>query len=160
MSEKHSVGEHEQTIHVVATVELPPHEARTESSLFKKNKRLLVEEHGFGCAAPACGSHDKLEVHHIAEWCGATWYDFDLLKEFLHYIDPYGFSKAYARKPLESVDDIRNLIVLCARCHRERPFAIHKVPFPQFVMQAVVKSGHSFESQEIHEELKRRNEAE
>jgi hypothetical protein len=138
------VEEHEQVIHIILEEEIPGHDRRVESELFHKNKRLLVHEHDLACFNPSCGSRENREVHHWAEWCGEAWYDMDKLKRFLMGHDVYGFSKMYADRPIESVDDIRNLVVLCSRCHREDPFAIHHAPFPQHIQQAIVKDGHSF----------------
>ena len=144
------VPEHEQSLHIVLEEEIPGHAHRTESSLFRKNKKLLVKDHDLPCAAPHCKSKEKREVHHLAEWCGEPWYNMSWLKEVLMKFDVYGFSKMYAHEPIESVDDIRNLIVLCAKCHREDPFSIHYVPFPQWVQQAIVERGHSFEGLKEH----------
>ena len=151
MSQERDVPEHEQSLHVILEEEIPDHAERKESALFSKNKRLLVKEHDLPCFNPSCKSpKEHREVHHWAEWCGEPWYDFDKLKKFLMGHDVYGFSKMYHDLPITSVDDIRNLVVLCAKCHREDPFAIHRAPWPQHVQQAVVKDGHSFEAVQEH----------
>lgn len=118
-----------------------------DQDLFYHNRRTLLKDKKFPCAAPECDSlqHD-LEVYHIANWCGYEHYDYNKLRQFLKIIDPYGFSREI-EGPIESIHDLRNLIVLCRRCHRERPYAISKVPFPEFVMQAVAKKGIMFEPQ-------------
>lgn len=116
-----------------------------DKHLYHRHRQLLLDERQFPCAAPSCNSTEHLGVFHIANWCGGKWYDYDKLKEFLSFIDPYGFSREMRDEPITSIHDLRNLIVLCKRCHSERPFALTKVPFPQFVMQAVAKKGISFE---------------
>ena len=145
MSELRDVPEHEQSLHIILEEEIPDHIARTESELFAKNKRLLVHEHDLPCIVPACKTpKENREVHHLCEWSGAPWYDFEYMKILLMQFDVYGFSKMYHDQPIISVDDLRNLAVICSQHHRTAPFAIHRVPFPQWVQEAVVKDGHSF----------------
>lgn len=155
MSDHMEVAAHEQSLHLVVIEELPPHEKRTESQLFKKNRRLLVHDHDLPCWA--CDATDELQVHHLVEWATWNWVDPEKMREKLRAIDPYGFSKMYAKKAIESPDDIRNLIVLCQPCHTGKGKGIHYVPLPIWLPQAVVQDGHSFESPELHEELKRRS---
>lgn len=155
MSDKPEVEEHEQSLHIVVVEELPSHEQRTESALFRKNKKLLVKEHELPCWA--CASKDDLQVHHLVEWATWNWIDPEKMKHNLAAIDPYGFSKMLAKEPITSPDDLRNLIVLCQPCHTGKGKGIHFVPLPIWLPQACVQEGHSFENPDLHEELKRRN---
>jgi hypothetical protein len=45
---------------------IPEHNARRESSLFRKNKKFIRDK----CGAPCwvCGEKKDLEVHHVFEW--------------------------------------------------------------------------------------------
>lgn len=143
MSEK-MVPEHEQALHISVEEIIPEHIGRTESALFEKNRRMLVEEHDLPCFAPACATpRESRQVHHLVEWC--TWPDIDpeRMRTVLEAIDPYGFSKLYRHRPIESPDDARNLIVLCQHHHTGKGFGIHYVPFPIWLPEACVKDGKS-----------------
>jgi hypothetical protein len=153
-----TVKQHEQVLHLVVAEELPPHEKRTESALFRKNKKLLVKDHKLPCFA--CKAKSELQVHHMVEWATWNWIDTNKMVDRLSAFDPYGFSKMYHGKDIESPDDIRNLIVLCQPCHTGAGKGIHFVPLPIWLPQACVQEGHSFEDSALHEELKRRNASE
>lgn len=131
---------HEVRETIVIDVEYPAHAARTESHEFATNKRLLVGKLDLPCIA--CGSKDHREVHHWhIEW--AQWEDTDPAKvlDWMHRMDIYGYAAQLGDKPVESPDDIRNLVVICESCHRGRGKGIHLVPFPNWISQASAKAG-------------------
>lgn len=124
--------------------------ARTESSLFRKNRRHLLRHLGLGCFH--CGSGDHLEVHHIHEW--ALWDALDPEKVFdnLHAFDPYGFTRNGPDEPPKDPDDLRNLLVLCGHCeiegvpvpgghHRGKDAGVHDLTFPIWFAIRAVKEG-------------------
>ncbi len=118
----------------------PEHVQRTESAEFARNKHQLIHKLNLGCWI--CGSREKREVHHyICEW--ALWEDVDPAKALrtAHAIDPYGFAAHDPEKPIESPDDIRNLMVLCETHHRAPFFGVHTITFPIWVSQREVKPG-------------------
>lgn len=92
-------------------VTFPGHEQRKESAEFARNKRLLVKQLDVGCWI--CGSRDAREVHHLHEW--SLWPALDPAKvlDTLHVFDPYGYTHKMGEQPIDSPDDIRNLVVLC-----------------------------------------------
>jgi hypothetical protein len=131
---------HDQRETITIDVEYPEHAQRTESHEFGVNKRTLVTKLDTPCFC--CGSKDKREVHHMCiEW--AEWENADPAKVFrlVHQFDIYGYAAQLGDKPVESPDDIRNLVVICASCHRGAGLGIHLVPFPNWVSQVAAKAG-------------------
>ncbi|HDR9163605.1 TPA: hypothetical protein QDB28_004009 [Burkholderia vietnamiensis] len=133
-------------------VETPDHEKRTESALFRKNKRTLVRQLGLGCWI--CGRKESPEVHHLHEWSVWGALDPEKVLDTLHVFDPYGYTHNMGDMPIESPDDIRNLLVLCGECeidgvpvpgghHRGIDAGVHDVTFPTWVAQRAVKDGMS-----------------
>lgn len=126
-------------------VEYPEHVQRTCSPEFATNRHRLINQMGLACFNPSCGSRAELEAHHhVIEW--SEWDSADPAKvlKVMHRFDPYGFAADAAKNgdPLPtSPDDIRNLIVLCASCHRGAGLGIHLVPLPFWFANAVRKDG-------------------
>jgi hypothetical protein len=142
---------HEQKHTITEFIEYPDHEARTESAEFRKNKRILVKQLDLPCWT--CGSRDHREVHHLHEW--ALWGALDAEKvlDTLHQFDPYGFTHKMGEQPIESPDDIRNLLVLCGHHttlageeipgghHRGVDLGIHDLTFPIWLALHSAKDG-------------------
>ena len=140
--------EHEvkRTIH--EDIEYPDHEKRTESSEFNRNKRLMVKQLDLPCWI--CGSKDAREVHHIHEWSLWAALDQDKVLSSLHAFDPYGYTHTAGDKPIESPDDIRNLVVLCEMHHRGENTGVHDLTMPIFFPQRAVKEGMSITKAVFH----------
>jgi hypothetical protein len=102
---------HEQSHSFHEVVEFPSHADRTESSEFRKNKRILVKQLDLPCWI--CGSRDAREVHHLHEWSLWPALDPEKVLDTLHVFDPYGYTHKMGEQPIETPDDIRNLLVLC-----------------------------------------------
>jgi hypothetical protein len=132
--------EHEQIETLRIDVEYPEHAQRTESAEFAMNKRTLVTKLDTPCFC--CGGKDHREVHH---WCieWAEWANADPAKvhQKIHQMDIYGYAAQFGDKPITSPDDIRNLVVICAKCHRGAGLGIHLVPFPNWISQVVARDG-------------------
>lgn len=153
MSDKRVVEEHEQTEKVTEYVVFPEHSQRTESELFRANKHKLVHELNlpcFKCAMKSYPNHpppeayQNREVHHwLVEW--AAWNAVDPAKvQYLldnGFFDAYGFSAQMKGQPFESPDDIRNLIVLCERHHRDGHVGVHHSTAPEWLSDLVAKDG-------------------
>lgn len=139
------VKEHKAIRHLTEIVIYPDHAKREESEEFKRNKERLKEDGHYKCWV--CGSTKNLQVHHFGcEWALANDCDFTKLKEFCEEFDPYGYGKLLRNKPITSVDDIRNLLVLCEEHHlggTEDGVAngIHNISFPIFIIQKLAKEG-------------------
>lgn len=131
---------HEQIESLKVDVEYPEHVQRTESTEFAANKRQLIVKLDTPCFS--CGSKQDREVHHfITEWALADDADWDKVFKLAHHFDIYGFAAQLGDKPITSPDDIRNLVVICAKCHRGAGFGIHLVPFPFWIGQVMAKDG-------------------
>lgn len=131
---------HEQVETLRIDVEYPAHVARTESPEFAANKRTLVTKLDTPCLC--CRGKTAREVHHfVIEW--AEWENADPAKvlEMCHRLDVYGYAAQLGDKPIASPDDIRNLVVICAKCHRGAGTGIHLVPMPNWISQVVAKDG-------------------
>ena len=131
---------HEVKETLTIDVEYPEHAQRTESAEFGHNKRTLVTKLDTPCFC--CGSKEHREVHHfLIEW--AEWDNADPAKvlQKMHQMDIYGYAAQLGDKAVESPDDIRNLVVICATCHRGAGTGIHLVPFPNWISQVVAKDG-------------------
>ncbi|MCL6443638.1 MAG: hypothetical protein K6T83_09315 [Alicyclobacillus sp.] len=154
MSDKRVVEEHEQTERFEEHVVTPKHDDRDhESELFRRNKHLLVHEMNlpcFKCAMkawpdkPPPEAYEGREVHHyIVEWSKEKAVDLQKLQHLFDsgFFDPYGFSAKMRGQSVESVDDIRNLVILCSRHHRGKGIGIHNSTAPEWLSDLVAKDG-------------------
>jgi hypothetical protein len=132
---------------------LPEHNDRRESALFKRNKKFIRDE----CGAPCwvCGSKEDREVHHVFEW--AFWNALDPRKvtnvlNAIEFYDEDYISKAdkvnklrtrirrleQSKPIIDTVDDIRNLVVLCREHHRLKYTGIHTITFPTWLAMSAI----------------------
>ena len=147
-------GEHLDKTSFTQEVLVPDHPPRKASAEFERNRVVLLVKKGVGCWI--CGSTGTkaapLEVHHLHEWSLWGALDPDKVLQTLHCFDPYGFTEQAGEKPIESPDDIRNLLVLCSSCDLEgRPVAgghhrgldcgVHALTWPVWLPQRAVKAG-------------------
>lgn len=141
---------HEMKHTITEFIEIPDHAERKESAMFSRNKRTLVRQLDLPCWV--CGNRDAREVHHVHEW--ALWGALDPAKvlDTLHVFDPYGYTHNAGAQPIESPDDIRNLLVLCGHCeidgvpvpgghHRGVDAGVHNLTLPTWIAQRAVKPG-------------------
>lgn len=135
----------ERDLHVLSVD--PNEEQRTESSTFRHAKERLKEDGHYHCWV--CGTTENLQSHHrAAEWMYADIIDFDALKEFCEEWDPYGYGKLLRHRPITSVDDIRNQLILCQEHHTGVDHkdggmgtGIHAMDFPTWMAQKLAKKG-------------------
>lgn len=134
------------------TVIIARHKARKKSAAFEATKRRLKQDGFWRCyicnLVPPRGKRGKgkLEVHHILEWSLWPLADPEKLRRFLLDFDPYGYSRLLRDRPIESPDDIRNLLVLCPDHHRGSgkdgaANGVHYLTFPIWLAQKVAKDG-------------------
>ena len=140
------VAEHVETINVKDVEVVHGHAERgAESAEFHKNVSKLKGD-GFGyCFATYFLTGKKvtenLQVHHfLAEWSeGSETVDFDKLRRLTELFDPYGYGKSMKDVPMESVDDIRNMLVLSQQFHTgvnktaNNATGIHNLVFPFWI---------------------------
>jgi hypothetical protein len=145
MEQKKMVGAHDQVRHLTEIVHTPEHVQRKESSMFRESKKRLREDGHYHCYV--CGSTDELQVHHYGgEWSLENVLDMQKLKDFVEEWDVYGYGKLLRNKPLTSVDDIRNMMVLCQEHHTGgmtdgSANGIHNITFPAWISQKLVQEG-------------------
>lgn len=125
----------------------PDHDERTESSEFREAKLRLHTDGHMKCYV--CGTEDNLQVHHRAgEYMFANVIDLDRLKEFCEEWDVYGYGRLLRHQPLTTVDDVRNMLVLCQPHHTGVDHkdggggtGIHMLSFSSWIMQKLAKEG-------------------
>lgn len=145
MEEKKMVAAHDMVRHLTEIVHTPEHVQRKESSMFRESKKRLRADGHYHCYV--CKSEEDLQVHHYGgEWSLENVLDMSKLKEFLEEWDVYGYGKLLKNKPLTSVDDIRNMMVLCQEHHTGgmadgSANGIHNITFPAWISQRLVKDG-------------------
>lgn len=109
--------------------------ARVESMLYKSNKQKLKAEQR---SCYICNSTEDLEVHHfICPYVKRQEVNFEKMKEVSEHIDLYGYAKEMQSIPITSVDDIRNLVLLCQGHHKRRDNGIHNIPLADWLMLKV-----------------------
>lgn len=152
--EKKQVAEHVESVNVQSIEIVHGHAERgSESAEFHRNVAQLKKDgHGY-CLATYFLTGKKvtenLQVHHfIAEWSeGPETVDFDKLRRLSQIFDIYGYGKALGDKPIESVDDIRNMMVLSQQYHTGvnhtagNPTGIHNTLFPFWIAILNAKEG-------------------
>ena len=106
------IPEHVETKTITETIITPAHDKR-DASAFRRSVKKLKDDKHYTCFV--CGAQERLQVHHIAEFSLANTVNYDKLKKFLQCFDPYGYSKS--DEPITSIDDVRNLLVLCQEHH-------------------------------------------
>ena len=130
------VAPHETKRSLREDIIVPGHERRTESLEFRASKERLKADGHHRCYV--CGSTENIQIHHYGcEWSLAADCDFDTLKAFLLKWDAYGYSNLLLHRPLTSVDDVRNMMALCAEHHIMADTGIHEVSFPVWVIQLI-----------------------
>lgn len=139
----------------------PEHVKRKESKEFKAAKKRLKEDGHYQCWV--CGSTEKLQVHHyLAEWSLEADVDFQKLKELAEIFDIYGYGRLLRNKPITTVDDIRNMMVLCQEHHTGGTTdgsanGIHNITFPAWIMQKICKDGYDpipEDEEDVRKEMK------
>jgi hypothetical protein len=131
------VGEHEQKITVQVDVFVPDHPDRTESPIFRKARKLLIEDNPNACCFvnnEECDHDHPLELHHaIVEWCDADGIDWDKMKTLYPDFDWSTFDADHPEIFIDSAYNAR--LVLCKKHHTGQDHGIHFLPFPVWQMQ-------------------------
>jgi len=112
-------------------VKYPPHEPRTQSTLYKHTHKHLVYELDTPCWI--CGVKNStggaMETHHDElEWAAANGVDLDLIiRDFPALTD--------REKLQEWLDSEGNMLVLCDVHHRGSRTGIHSITYPAWKLQ-------------------------
>ena len=143
--EEKIVQQHKMVRHLTEVVITPDHVKRKESQMFRHSKKRLREDGHYHCYV--CNGTEDLQVHHYGgEWSLENVTDMVKLKTFLEEWDVYGYGKLLKNKPITSVDDIRNMMVLCQEHHTGGTAdgsanGIHNITFPAWISQKLVQNG-------------------
>ncbi len=136
---------HEIVRHLTEVIITPEHAERTESAEFRHAKERLKADRHYKCWV--CGATENLQVHHFgAEWSLENVTDFEKLKAFCEEWDPYGYGRLLRNQPITTVDDVRNMLVLCQEHHTGgtkdgAANGIHEITFPVWLIQKICKQG-------------------
>lgn len=141
------VDKHVLTHTLKEVVITPSHASRTESAEFRQTKKRLQDDGHYKCWV--CDSTDNLQVHHfVLEWSLESIGDFDKVKEVCETFDIYGYGRLLRNVLITSVDDIRQMMVLCQRHHTGVDHenggsgtGIHEMSMPVWMIQKVAKDG-------------------
>lgn len=137
------------------------HDERKESAEFRKTKARLKKDGHYRCWV--CGSTEDLQAHHFGcEWSLQDQCDFEKLKAFCEEWDPYGYGRLLRNQPITSVDDIRNVLMLCREHHLSGDIdgvanGIHDITFPIWISQKLAKEGEDpvpEDAAELQEEMR------
>lgn len=133
------IKEHISTKNLVETIVIPEHPERKETTEFSKSKKRLREDGHYKCWI--CGCEENLQVHHffvphsLQNTC-----NFTELNKICCEWDIYGYGRVMSNTPIKSVDDIRNMMVLCREHHTGGKSdgvanGIHNITFPTWIAQ-------------------------
>ncbi len=148
--------QHEEKETLTVEVNIPGHDPRTETSLFERTRKALIERDGgcWICGRTALESGAPLEAHHfgIERSFAEAPIDWDKVKADFPRFDWQSFDPA---NPYVFVDDmVSQGLLLCAEHHRGKDAGIHAIPWPLFIMQRYLKDGYKFSDLEVIEHEK------
>jgi hypothetical protein len=121
LTEKKIVEEHDEILKLTVIEHYEEHEKRTESTLFRKTKKHMHDNH-VGCFINNGKCEGKIEIHHnVIEWSAATEVDWEKVKlDYPNFTD---------------VDQEIQMMGLCEKHHRHAGFGIHTTPYPIWILQ-------------------------
>lgn len=142
---QNNIAEHIQK-HTLNEIVITPAHGDRDTTAFRHSVQRLKDDGHYQCFVS--GKRDNLQVHHICEFSLEHCFDFEKVKAFLLKHDIYGYSRLLVNTPIESVDDVRNLMVLNQDYHTgvdkengSSGIGIHDTTWPIFVAQCVCKDG-------------------
>lgn len=167
--EQAPVVQNEHAMHetISFTIYHADHDRRTESPLFRKTKKHLIEVLDTPCFI--CGSKKDREIHHMlleysdansADWSDEPWDETLETGEVIHHKtgkmrEAYpDFDWANFKEPLDFVDSEYNMLTICRLHHTGKGHGIHYLPYPIWIMQKYRKKDFVFSPDEIKEEVK------
>jgi len=127
---------HKQEKTITELAYYPKHTDREASEEYRKNHNYLVHARDEPCIV--CGSRENRETHHYFEWSEWNAIDESITQDVYegnHWLsfDPYGFGELLEGNKVKNPDDIRNLVVLCRKCHRETETGFHETTGPLWI---------------------------
>lgn len=144
---------HEEQQEVMQFVEVTPdHPERKDSLLFKHARQELLDT-GYGCFIGQGCSEGPLEAHHFfVEWSKAQAIDWHKLQACAIYmVNPQNGLQlsvvdwvAVLVSPETFVDSKANLMMLCAKHHRDPAHGTHHLPYSLWILQKYGIDGFEF----------------
>ncbi len=158
MSEVTQIHEEKETMTV--DVNIPGHEARTTTAVFRHSKKLLEMREGgrcFVCGATAEESGHPLEAHHHPiERSLANMIDWVRFRKDCEaglwgpHAQQFNWTLFDPANPYIFVDDMTvNGELLCKAHHTGKDEGKHDLPFPLWIAQKYGKEGYKFSDVEI-----------
>lgn len=152
---------HEEKLTLTVDVEIPGHEARTETSLFRRTKAQLLEREHHRCwicgRTPEETGRPAQVHHHPIERSLANGIDFALVERDCEK-GMYGpDAKAFDWDAFHKAGDVYAFVdnalvngrVLCPEHHIGKDAGIHTLPYPLHLAQRYLREGYQFSPTEI-----------
>ena len=156
---------HEEKETLAVDVNIPGHEERTTTALFRNTREALILREGgrcFICGATADHTGTPVQAHHHpVERSLANMIDWQRFRSDCEdgmwgaYARLFDWSKFDPTDPISFVDDMRvNGMLLCPAHHTGRDEGIHELPYPLWIAQKYGLEGYTFSAIEIiHHQL-------
>ncbi|MDE3022277.1 MAG: hypothetical protein KGI54_10490 [Pseudomonadota bacterium] len=145
---------HEEKETLVVDINIPGHDPRVTTPLFRKSRQHLIEREGGRCHV--CGrtaeeSGHPLEAHHFPiERSMAEMIDWSPGSQIRKDFPNFGWGSFDENNPYSFVDDMNvNGLLLCKAHHTGKDEGIHDMPHPLWVAQKYGKEGYKFSDVEI-----------
>lgn len=145
---------HEEKETLSVDINIPGHDPRVCTPLFRKSRQHLIEREGGRCNV--CGrtaeeSGHPLEAHHFPiERSMAEMIDWSPGSQIRKDFPNFGWGSFDEADPYTFVDDMNvNGLLLCKGHHTGKDEGIHAIPHPLWVAQKYGKEGYQFSGVEI-----------
>lgn len=145
---------HEERVTLQVSVNIPGHDPRVTTNLFKKTRLHLIEREGGKCWV--CGynaeqSGQPLEAHHYPiERSFAEMVDWSEGSQIRKDFPKFGWGSFDETNPYTFVDDMNvNGRLLCKAHHTGNDEGVHNLPEPVWLAQRYGKEGYKFSDVEI-----------
>ena len=149
---------HEEKLTLKVNVLLPGHDERTETSLFSRSRKQLIdrEKACFICGKSAEETGPLEAHHHPIERSFANMIDWVIFRNdceaglWGEHTQGFDWTNFDSNDPMKFVDDMTvNGMLVCKDHHTKPNEGIHTLPFPIWIAQKYGKEGYKFSEIEI-----------
>ena len=152
MTDVNQVHEEKNTFQV--DVNIPGHDLRVTTALFKKSRLHLLERDGGRCWVCNCTAEETghpIEAHHFPiERSFAEMIDWSQKSQIRKDFPGFGLGSFDELDPYSFVDDMGvNGKLLCKFHHTGKDAGVHDLPEPVWIAQRYGKEGYKFSNIEI-----------
>lgn len=145
---------HEEKETLAVDVNVPGHDPRTTTDLFRKSRQHLIDREGGRCYVCGCTAEETrhpLEAHHYPiERSMAEMIDWSPGSQIRKDFPNFGWGSFDESNPYTFVDDMNvNGLLLCKAHHTGKDEGIHAMPHPLWIAQKYGKEGYKFSGIEI-----------